>query len=169
MKKIELSQGLYVLVDDADFEYLNKWKWSATLCNKKFYAVRNVDDKPLYMHRLLLDAAKGQLVDHKNSNGLDNQRDNIRLSTHAGNNRNRKALKGYKGVLDRRATGRTGFSTRIKVKPTNIYIGHFPTAEIAGLAYDINALALFGEFANTNYPVVAYFDREEGTRNSAQS
>ena len=87
-KRIELTQGQHTTVDDKDYDYLMKWKWYAIRSRYTFYAVRNQKKsevketkKLIYMHRLLLSETNTSKVDHKNLNGLDNQRSNIRLTT----------------------------------------------------------------------------------------
>lgn len=42
MRKIPLTQGKFALVDDADFDWLNQWKWYALKTKTTFYAVRKV-------------------------------------------------------------------------------------------------------------------------------
>lgn len=105
MKLIELrgkhavGASRYALVDDADFESLNQWRWKAkpNAGGNNLYAVRNVrvDGKwrTLRMHRELLRAADNELdVDHINHNPLDNRRSNLRLVTRSENIRNRKQV-----------------------------------------------------------------------------
>ena len=90
MRKIKLTQGKYALVDDADFESLNKFKWSVFAhAHGNSYARRARDRSPHYMHRQILRARKGQIVDHINGNGLDNRRKNPRFATAAQNQWNR--------------------------------------------------------------------------------
>src|SRR6266513_4663456 len=96
MKKIKLTKGKYALVDDVDFEWLNQWKWHITT-NR--YASRTLwpSKKDVYMHRIILNAQKGQEVDHINRDPLDNRRSNISLCTHAQNMAN-KVSKGMSWV-----------------------------------------------------------------------
>jgi len=112
MKKIPLTQGEFALVDDDDYAELSKWKWFC-MKNKLHpqlkYAARNFYPKGgkgvgvhIKMHRFILKAPRGLWVDHKDGNGLNNQKDNIRLIEKKQNNHNRKLAKnnksGYKGV-----------------------------------------------------------------------
>jgi hypothetical protein len=155
MKHISLSQGLYTLVDDEDFEYLNQFKWYAKNCGKKKYAVRHYlkayrNKSKKYMHRELLDAPKGLQVDHINGDSLDNRRCNIRLCTSADNVRNRRKLKekGYKGVIwiERVKKWRANIGHNGK----NMYLGYFKNEVDGARAYDKKAKELYGEFANLN-------------------
>lgn len=94
MKEIPLTQGKVALVDDEDFELLNQLNWYAYK-NKtgNYYAVRNYSAekgkrKIILMHREIMDAPKGIQVDHRNGDGLYNQKENLRLATHQQNSFN---------------------------------------------------------------------------------
>ncbi len=99
MREIQLTRGKVAIVDDEDYETLNAHRWCAYRSYYTFYATRRVrrpdgaraqED----MHRVILSRKLGrQLVqgeqsEHKNGNGLDNQRDNLRPATQSQNNRN---------------------------------------------------------------------------------
>lgn len=136
MKKIKLNQrpskahqNYFALVDDEDFERVNKHKWSAMRGHSGiYYAVMNPDNKKLvYMHRFVLDAPKGTIVDHKNRNGLDNQKNNLRYCTYSQNAMNSKApttnTSGHKGVYwdsDRRK-----WAVQMVVDQKNIHLGRY--------------------------------------------
>jgi hypothetical protein len=156
MREIELTQGKVALVDDCDYELLNEHKWSAAKSGKTFYAVR-VDGKKttIHMHRLIIGLVKGDgiKVDHKNHNGLDNQRENIRVCTNTENNRNQQTQgrvksSQYKGVYK----SANKWCAKIVVTRKNIHLGRFSCELEAAEAYDLNALKLFGEFAKLNFP-----------------
>ena len=107
MQKIKLTQEKYALVDDQDFEYLNRWKWRI---NSQGYAVRRVYigsgmnriSKDIRMHRQIMNEPSGLEIDHIDLNGLNNQRNNLRIATHWQNLANRNIqsnnTSGYKGV-----------------------------------------------------------------------
>ena len=96
MKKIPLTQGLFALVDDGDFEYLSQWKWLARKEKNTYYAQRGVRKNGkltvVHMHRLILRAEDGFDVDHRNGNGLDNQKFNLRKATRSQNKMNLQNL-----------------------------------------------------------------------------
>jgi hypothetical protein len=151
---IPLTRGFAALVDEADAACLNQWKWRVIACNGLFYACRwgeKVDGKRrlVLMHRAILDAPKGMVVDHVNGDGLDNTRANIRLATHFQNNGNRRtnynSATGLKGVVIRK--NQPGYSARIMVNGVGISKSGFKTAEAAKAHYDMLAAAAFGEFA----------------------
>lgn len=104
------------------------------------------------MHREILHVPKGVKVDHKNGNGLDNQRHNLRPATTLQNSqgfqiRRKSNNTGFRGVGHRRK----GFRARITINKTEVYLGDFPTALQAANAYDAAARAHFGEFAHPNF------------------
>ena len=152
MKRIKLSQGKYALVDEADYKWLNQWKWYMRGGGLPPYAWRwDENHKYVGMHRAILRAPNGIYVDHINNNGLDNQRRNLRLCTQNQNCQNRQKVAGtskYKGVCKRK--GRKTWISEIRVTRKLIYLGAFQHQEDAAKAYDIAALKYFGKFAYTN-------------------
>ncbi len=160
-QKINVSTPKYpnkfVLVDDEDFKQLAQHKWSATREGRNYYAVRAVKNKKtgrwstLKMQRQLMQAKKGQEVDHKNGEGLDNQRYNLRFCTGTENKRNRKKPQGciskFKGVVKRRSK----WSARIQKGDKVMYLGVYKSEVDAAKTYDKMAIRLFGEFAKLNF------------------
>jgi hypothetical protein len=112
------------------------------------------------MHRLILGLGpKGPPVDHRNGNGLDNRRENIRIATVAQNRQNSRKTRSntssqYKGVYWNET--HQSWRTHIHTAEQHIYLGCFAKdAEIeAAKAYDLAARELFGDFAHLNYPHV---------------
>ena len=111
MKKIPLNHGRFALVDDEDYDFLIKWKWFAHYCNsiKSFYASRKgrkcdgeAFGTTIRMARVIMNAKKGEYVDHIKHNTLNNQRSNLRICTNAQNCMNKgpqlNNTSGYKGV-----------------------------------------------------------------------
>lgn len=103
-----------------------------------------------FLHRFLMPGAK--FVDHINGNPTDNRKENLRECTLSQNQGNRKLnennTSGYKGVRWHKAAKK--WQARINYKNAEIYLGLFKTAELAALAYNTEALKLFGEFAKLN-------------------
>lgn len=156
MKTIQLTQGKVALVDDEDYEFLNKFKWCATV-NKagNWYAVRysNGISKPIKMHRFIMDAeGRWNLVDHKDRDSLNNQKNNLRFCTHSQNMRNRASQKNssskYLGVGWHIVRRRWVASIRINGKKT--ILGRFKDEKDAAVEYNKVALKYHGEFANLN-------------------
>lgn len=103
MKTIYLTKGKIALVDDDDYEKLSQFRW----CYHNRYAVRAFPGKRgqlLFMHRVILDLDQKdpRRVDHKNGNGLDNQRNNLRFANSSQNSLNsttpRSRASGWRGV-----------------------------------------------------------------------
>ncbi len=93
---VPLSRGLEAMIDAADAPKVARWHWHATgdrSCGN-VYATRgvrvNTKDTQVAMHRVITGAGPGEFVDHKDGNGLNNRRDNLRFATHAQNMQNRK-------------------------------------------------------------------------------
>ena len=137
MKKIKLTQGKYALVDDNDFEFLNKYKWCARRTGSIFYAVRNEDRKTILMHRMIMKPEPEKEIDHIDSDGLNNQRKNLRPCTHQENLRNQRIRKnnktGYLGVSFYNRTQQ--YVSFISFQGKSIGLGYFSTAEAAHNAY----------------------------------
>lgn len=157
MKEIGLTQGLVALVDDDDYGVISGLKWYAALEGKnknypdRYVARANIGYRKIYMHRLIMQAEMGVLVDHINHDGLDNRKSNLRLCTSRDNSRNTRgcgAKSGFKGVHLHTKTGL--WRARIKVNKKEILIGYYATKNMAAKAYNNAAVELFGEFACLN-------------------
>ncbi len=139
------------MVDDEDFEYLSKYKWTY---HHKNYAIRydysNSQKKFLLMHRVIMKAKKGQIVDHKDGNGLNNSKDNLRFCTSSGNMQNSKLAvnntSGYKGVFGKENSWRASVGKNGK----RYWLGTFKNKIDAVKAYNLKAKELHGEFARLN-------------------
>ncbi len=161
MKRIPLTQGKFTLVDNEDFDRLNQYRWQYN--KKDDCGQRNVGvpgsrrTKTLCMAPEVLQTTK--MVDHKDGNGLNNQKFNLRECTTTQNGYNRKKQKGassiYKGVSfdSYSKKWRAELWTRnIFNKRIRITIGFFLNEEEAAKAYDDKARYEFGEFAALNFP-----------------
>ena len=162
MKEIKLTRGAVALVDDADFDCLSKHKWSLVPGNGGTpYAaaqIKNADGEWRFrrMHRFLMNPSDPSVyVDHRNGDGLDNRRENLRLATPQENARNRSTWSnktGFRGVNVRHDC-RLKFQAIIRVNGILITIGYFATAPEAAKAYDNAAKEYFKEFCGfLNFP-----------------
>ncbi len=95
MIHITLTKGRYAIIDDADYYQVSKFKWSYTQNGSNGYAIHASSVGRFYLHRFLMNAGKGDLIDHINGDSLDNRRCNLRFCDKTVNNRNRKGVKGY--------------------------------------------------------------------------
>lgn len=99
MKKIELTQGQYALVDDWWFDYLNEWKWFAhwSIYTKSYYAQRNEGKHPnrtvVHMSRVIMNTPDDMRCDHRDHDTLNNQEYNLRNVTRSQNGMNSKHYK----------------------------------------------------------------------------
>lgn len=156
MKEIALTKNRFALVDTDVFEDLSQSKWHVA----NGYAARRLPKaeggRVVYMHRLIMQAGKGQVVDHANGDILDNRRENLRICTHKQNIRNGKSRKGssiYKGVSKR--GDYDAWQAHITVDRKKKNLGCYKDEQDAARAYDAAALEYFGEFANLNFPTAA--------------
>jgi hypothetical protein len=165
MIEIPLTKGYVAIVDDEDADLAN-FKWSAKEDKKRstVYAQRTIywreHGKRLQrsetMHRVVLGRmtghvlSRGELVDHTDRDGLNNQRDNLRLCTNQQNCFNRKTpitnVSGYKGVVFMPPNPNKPWGAYIRAHGRNKFLGSFSTPEAAHAAYCEAAQKYFGEF-----------------------
>jgi len=108
------------------------------------------------MHRVIMDAQPGQRVDHKDGNGLNNQRrgqdGNLRFCTNAQNVANARKRIGcssrFKGIYWDKQNSK--WRARITAPSGRIHLGLFKDEIEAALAYNDAAIEHFAEFARLN-------------------
>ncbi len=149
MKEIALTQGKIALIDDDDFERVSQHKWCAQKTKVEGLVYARSSLTLAYLHRFIVREPDG-IVDHKDGNGLNCQKNNLRICDYNRNawhrNRNRGNT-GFKGV-EQAKKGEWVGNWRAKVGTK--YLGTFRTATEAAEAYDREATQQFGEFALTN-------------------
>lgn len=156
MKEIKLTQGKTALVDDADYDFVNQWKWCAHRNQQRWYAERGEYSTGkcvmIKMHRLLMNTPIGIVVDHIDGNGLNCQRSNMRNCTNKQNLANRASSKNssskYLGVFYH--SHRKRWAAALRKDKKKIYLGYFINENDAALAYNKAAIIHHGEFANLN-------------------
>jgi hypothetical protein len=162
MKLVELTQGYSAIVDDRDYDRVSEFKWLAQVRpgGKGVYAKTSLPrtyggHRPcLYMHRLIMRIYNRKIkVDHKDNDGLNNRRCNIRVATtsqNGGNCRKQKhTTSRFKGVHWRKDCKR--WSVAVVKNRRRYHIGHFKSEVAAARAYDEAARLMFGEFALVNF------------------
>ena len=158
-RRIPLTDGKYAIVDPPDYYRFGSLDWCANEFSYGTYAVRlnNKGDKSpkiLSLHRLIIDAPPGLLVDHQNGNPLDDRLANLRLATNAQNSCNRKKRKNtsskYFGVSYINKFGK--WRVKIKKNGKEFHIGYFSDEIEAAHAYDEAAKKYHGIFAKLNFP-----------------
>ena len=152
MAKIDLHNGRgYAIVDDGDYDSLSQFLWS----NSSGYASRRDGDNKFYMHREVVNANDGDIVDHINRDTLDNRRCNLRICDHAGNmanSKNRSHNKtGYRGVWYDKKRGK--FAAAIRKNGKTVHLGRFEDAIDAANAFDDAARSEYGEYAVLNFSI----------------
>lgn len=160
MKLIKLSRGFFASVDNEDYEFLNQWKWH--VCKKKkvgvMYAHRNIPDgnggqTTIRMHRVILGLSDSKIiVDHKDGNGLNNTRNNLRIASYSENIANRKPFgkySKYRGVsLIVTKYGQYWYAKCSK--GNNLKTKICKTEKEAAMYYNEFAKQVHGEFARLN-------------------
>jgi hypothetical protein len=159
-KYIELTQGYRALVDAADYEEINKYKWSCIVYRGyQPYATTTIylnKNKSLHirMHRMIMNPPTNMEVDHINQDTLDNRRQNLRICNHQQNSCNTKVPRArtkpgkvYKGI-NQRASGR--WQAKVYSKGVQYNVGDYDTPEEAALAYNEAAKIHHGEYALLN-------------------
>ena len=156
MVKIELTQGKHALIDDDDYNRILKYKWCAHFEHNNWYAVTgkviNGKRHTIRMHRLIMDAMPGEIMDHINGNGLDNRKENLRFCTAKQNCWNSGSRKGtsskYKGVSKRKGTRK--WESYININGKRKHLGFFHTEKEAAKRYNQQAVLVYGQFARLN-------------------
>jgi len=159
MKEIKLTRGKVALVDDDDFEYLNQFKWHSLVCKYTYYAVRTIringERKSLKMHRKIMNVSINKVIDHIDGNGLNNQKENLRICSQSQNCMNRKRTYGsskYKGVTVYKNNKNKVFIIARLMINRKVVLNSYHKNEIdAAKCYDAAAQKYYGEFANINF------------------
>jgi hypothetical protein len=154
-KLIPLTQGKSTIVDDEDYEMIieSGYKWLTSKSHGNYYALGFNNGDHMLMHRLILKPASGVNLDHKNRNGLDNRRANLRIATNGQNQANSKtrSKSGYRGAYKRKDC--SSYQASITVNRKVIKLGNYSKVKDAARAYDKAAREAFGEFATLNFPM----------------
>lgn len=162
MKEIEITKGFKVKVDDEDFDTLSAYNWYAVKGVNTYYAFtdtrnnNNVEGKQIAMHRLLLNMVNTGIaiqVDHIDTDGLNNQKSNLRKATNQQNcfnipPKHKNKTSKYKGVY-KVESGK--FEAQIKLNYKSKSLGRYHTEEEAAKVYDSVARFYMGEFAYCNF------------------
>jgi hypothetical protein len=184
MKEIQLGYrkgnpkfiyDLKILIDDSDYDIVSQYNWWRCWYKRKsgrvYYATTRINGKRVLLHRFLMNAEYDQIIDHKDGNGLNCQRNNLRFCTKAQNSMNRVAAgkskylgvsyRGYGRLYYRKKTN--DYSRCLNKKPWRSvividgklkHIGLYEKEIDAAIAYDAYARIYFKEFARLNFPEI---------------
>lgn len=119
-------QRASVKVDSEDVPLLSQHRWTASYKGKRFYVVTYKEGRFLLMHRLLMSASKGDIVDHINHDTLDNRKKNLRIVTQRQNLNNLEKI----GV---EKTRQGKWMVRLRVGTVRKSFGTFASKEMAVL------------------------------------
>jgi hypothetical protein len=158
-REIPLTQGKVAWVDPEDYETLVAFSWYAQEHHGHWYAHRtqylgggreHEQKETVPMHRQILSAPDGMMVDHKDRNGLNNTRGNLRLVTDAENKRNckRSGKSIFRGVYPSPTPGK--WCAKLSDGGKSVYLGTFDTEQAAASAYNRAAQERFGSQAVLN-------------------
>lgn len=169
MREIILGNGMVTQVDDSDYEWLNKWNWTATHGGEFYYASRWNPRKKgqkgngpiIWMaHEIFGKVPKGKHIDYMDRNPLNNQRSNLRLADKYEESWNKGKLKTkngkpltsiYKGVSIQKRKNSIRWVMQITAKGKR-YSKVFLNEIEAAREFDRLAKKLQGEFAVLNFP-----------------
>jgi hypothetical protein len=158
---IPLTQGQFAIVDAADYEWLSQWKWCAEWKpgSSTFYASRTSYTEGrysrVYMHREILGLERGdkRRGDHRDFNGLNNRRDNLRIATPRQNQTHQRMHRtntnGFRGVVPVKRKNGMVYEAYIRIAGgKRKYLGLSHTIEQAGALYDKADMELNKQFAS---------------------
>jgi hypothetical protein len=156
---VHLTRGYVAVIDAADVPLVDQWNWCAEVSRKRdgsfrtVYAMRT-DTAPgkkavtVKLHRVILGAEDDAVVDHKDGDGLNNRRTNLRPATGAQNNFNsRKRVdnsSGKRGVHWHKV--RKKWRAEIQANGKKKHLGLFCSIEEAAAAYLTASESLHGEY-----------------------
>ena len=152
---IQLTKGYEAVIDTSDVHLVDGFNWCADVHLNTVYALRrdysNGCRKVIRMHRVLLCEPEGLEVDHKDGNGLNNRRLNLRLAEAVQNKRNTKIARhntsGFKGVTFHKQTGK--WHAQIQHFGRHISLGLHKSPEAAHEAYCNGSSQYHGDFGRT--------------------
>lgn len=154
MRIIQLTQGATAFVSDEDYDRLSHYKWKLLKDGDRRYAIREENGRLIAMHQDVLGAKDGLLIDHRDRNGLNNVRSNLRYATRSQNQVNSvrpkpaTASSQFKGVTMIPAR----WVARIKVNGKSQHLGTFYSEAEAAEAYAAAARRLYPDFAPVTRP-----------------
>jgi hypothetical protein len=153
MKLIPLSKGKVAQVDDHLYDFLNQFKWHFDGRYVRRH-IRLGDGKRgrVFIHRLVAKTPEGKFTDHIDGDTLNNQESNLRICNHRQNAANQKKQLSRSSIYKGVSKLRNGYRTQLWYKDEKVVDASCKEERWAAMVYDLNAAALFGEYARLNFP-----------------
>ena len=149
------NNGHFLEYTYTDLQYIDvcsKYTWNIYVKDTKKYVINS--NKYVYMHEIIFGrkAFSGKVIDHKNSNGLDNRLSELRENTRGGNSHNVIKRKGctsnYHGVSWNSTIGLWG--SAIQYNGVNHFLGNYSDIIDAIIIRDIYSVHFYKDKANLN-------------------
>lgn len=138
MKRIALHNRIgevtgYALIDNEDFERVNAHGWYIQYNKNHEYVVtyRYEGKKKIkmWLHRFIMDAPQGLVVDHINHKTMDNRKKNLRVCDYRTNNNNLLRKRQYPSGIYITKRGR--YELRVSINKKHVYLGRYDTLQEA--------------------------------------
>ena len=147
------NTGATFIIDPDDYEKISQYYWRVD--NRHGYVETFIKDhKRLTLHRLIMDAEKGEIIDHINHDKTDNRKTNLRKVSDVQSSVNRKLrsdnTSGHRGVCYHKGRGRKHWRASITVNKEVIALGNYLTFEEAVAARQAAEEKYFGEYSYEN-------------------
>ena len=152
---LKVNDDCWVLISPEDEKKLTSYSWRPKVGRNNLYFFSRIG-KGIMMHRVVMNAKKGQIIDHINGNTLDNRRENLRVVTPQQSSINRILNGGsslYKGVFRRK--NEINWSIKISNKNKLRNFSGIKNEKVAALVYDLVSYDTFGEYTKFNLPEVS--------------
>lgn len=151
--EIPLTKGMFALIDEEDFELVSQHKWYLWVGETNNYA-HSKRFKLIRMHRLIMGITDPKIkIDHRNRNGLDNRKENLRIATNSQNTCNKGPYKNRSSMFKGVYWDKKWRKWVVQITPPGkkiMHIGSFVNEKDAALAYNQAAKKYHGEFAYLN-------------------
>lgn len=148
---VEIPGNQLFFIDHKDRALVEGGRWRTHPHRRTTY-VRRMPAWNSFLHREIMQTPKGLVTDHRDGNGLNCRRYNMRIATNAQNMANRITIKGNESGL--RGVYRQGsaWTAIITIGHKTRHLGSFADPIEAAKVRDAAAWGAHGEFAILNFP-----------------